>query len=209
MPKRPPWPAATLASPLLLFALQGCASPMTASDADATYPPPGHFPPTLNRVQDGPLRFWQHNFGAYCFSTWGCRVQYGSILVVDRTATEWQTPLEAATGDMRRRMHGGHIGLRNFEGPVVLEWQDAARKPHRLELDLAKLFADGLIRHNVPRDEIAEGVSIGNPDIVVEINDRTVRVYMRAHIPLKRPRDPANRYSDFIDENVLVMARTL
>lgn len=209
MPQRPPWPAATLASPLLLLALQGCASPMSTPDAKPIYPPSGHFPPTLNRAADGPLRFWQHNFGAYCFGTWGCRVQYGSMLIVDRPPTEWQTPLEEAEGHMRSRMQGGHIGLRNFEGPVVLEWLDADRMPHRFELDLAELFADGLIRHQVPRDEIADQVSVGNPDIVIEINGRTVRVYMRAHIPLKKPRDPANRYSDFIDENVLVMERTL
>ncbi|TBR13430.1 MAG: hypothetical protein EPO46_02745 [Lysobacter sp.] len=208
MPQRPPWPTAALASPLLLLALQGCASPMTASDP-ATYPPPGHLPPTPNRIVDGPLRFWQHNFGAYCFSTWGCRVRYGSHLIVDRPPSEWQEPLEAATGDMRARMRGGHIGLRNFEGPVTLEWHDAQRTPQHLSLDLAELFADGLIRHNVPANEIRESTSVGNPDIIVEINDRTVRVYMRAHIPLKKPRDAANPYSDFVEENILVFERAL
>ncbi|HEY4582096.1 MAG TPA: hypothetical protein VIG88_04415 [Lysobacter sp.] len=209
MPKRPPWPAATLASPLLFLALQGCATPMPTSDARPTYPPPGHFPPTLNRVVDGPLRFWQHNFGAYCFSTWGCRVRYGSMLVVDHSPDEWQRPLEDAVGDFRARMRGGYIGLRNFEGPIALEWQDAKRNPLHMELDLSAIFADGLIRHRVPANEIRKDSSVGNPDIIVELNDRTVRLYMRAHIPLEKPRDPGNRYSNFVGENVLVLEQTL
>lgn len=209
MRKRPPWPAATFVSPLLLLALQGCAAPMTAPTHRPVYPPPGHLPPSLNRAEDGPLRFWQHNFGAYCFSTWGCRIRYGSLLVEDHAPTEWMEPIEAAAGDMRLRMKGGHLAIKNFAGPVVIDWHDSHHAPLHLEIDLADLFADGLIRHNVGRGDIAEGVSIGDPDIIVEVNDRTVRVYMRAHIPLKRPRDPGNPYSNFVDENVQVFEKHL
>lgn len=209
MPQRPPWPAATLAPSLLLFALQGCAAPMTSPENPAVYPPPGHYPPGLNRVKDGPLRFWQHNFGTYCFSTWGCRVQYGSMVLEDRDSAEWQEPIESAVGNMRARMRGNHLAIRNFAGPVVIDWRDSRGATLHHEIDLHKLFADGLIRHEVPQDDIAEDVSVGDPDIVVEVNDRTVRVHMRAHIPLKLPCEPGNPYSNFVDENVLVYETTL
>lgn len=209
MPKRPPWPTATLASPLLFVALQGCASPMTSSDTPATYPPPGHYPPTLNRLVDGPFRFWRHNLGVYCFSTWGCRAEYGPHLVHDAPDDEWQPPVEEFPGDIRARMRATYLGYRNFEGPLHLRWNDRDKQALQLDLDLAGLFADGLIRHNVPESEILPTSSVGDPGIVIEVDDRTVRVYMRALIPLKQPRDPRNRYTNAVDENVLVYEQTL
>lgn len=209
MPKRPPWPAATLASPLLILALQGCASPMDTRNANSTYPPPGHYPPTLNRLVDGPFRFWQHNIGVYCFRTWGCRAEYGEHVIADKPEGEHQPPIGDYPSDLRKRMRGTNLAFRAFEGPLRLRWHDEAKRPLSLDLDLGKVFADGLIRHNVPHDAILPTSSVGNPDIVVEIDDRTVRLYMRAHIPLKAPQDPGNRYSDFVEENVLVFERTL
>ena len=209
MPQRPPWPAATLATPLLALALQGCAAPMTASNANATYPPPGHFPPTMNRLVDGPFRFWRHSLGVYCFRTWGCSVQYGAETVWEEPSDERQRPLEERPPGMRNRMRGTQGSFRNFEGPLVANWRDDKKHPHRLELDLAKILADGLIRPNVPNDEIAPQYSVGAPSIVVEINDRTVRLYMRALIPLKKPRDPNNRLTDSVDDLVLVHEQTM
>lgn len=204
MPQRPPWPAATLATPLLLIALQGCASPMTASND--TYPPPGHFPPTKNRLQDGPFRFWRHNFGAACFSTWGCRVTYGPYQVLDQPESRRFAP--AAPGYLTL-LSGTYVGLQNFAGPVMLDWRAEDTTPLHYEIDFNRLFADGLVRHNVPEHEIDPKASVPDPDLVVEVNNRTVRVYMKAFIPLKAPRDPDNRYTNAVDENVLVFEKTL
>lgn len=204
MSKRPPWPTATLASPLLLFALQGCASPMTTPDADATYPPPGHFPPTKNRLVDGPFRFWRHSLGVYCFSTWGCRVQYGPHAIRDRPSDEWQPTADEVSPGLRARMRGTQGDFRNFEGPLLIEWHDKDRTPRRLEVDLGRVFADGLIRHSVPQADIAPHFSIGDPSIIVEIEDRTVRLHMRTLIPLKAPRDPRNPHTDSTEDLVQV-----
>lgn len=209
MPKRPPWPTATLASPLLLLALQGCASPMTTPDANATYPPPGHFPPTKNRLVDGPFRFWRHSLGVYCFSTWGCRVDYGPETVWEEPSVELQRAFEDRAPGIRNRMRGTQGSFRNFEGPLVINWRDGQKQPHRVTLNLAEIFSDGLIRHNVPQEEIAPQYSVGDPSIVIEVNDRTVRLYMRALIPLKKPRDPSNPLTDSVDELVLVHEQTV
>lgn len=202
MRPRPPW-TTTLASPLLFVALHGCAAPMTATDTQR-YPPPGHFPPTLNRLKDGPYRFWQHNFGAYCFDTWGCRVTYGPHRVLDEPGTARRPP---AGPQHLQLMDGDHVGLKNFQGPVVIDWQAADRTPLHAELDLDAIFADGLVRHRVPASDIDPDASVPDPDIVVEVNDRTIRVYMKALISLKVPRDPANPATRSVDENVLVYER--
>lgn len=210
MPRPPPWPAATLAAPLLLVALQGCSTPMNADSAiPARYPPPGHLPAGPNRLADGPLRFWEHSMGVYCFNTWGCRVQYGDHLVMDRPFEEWQPPAESYPDNLRARMDGDYLGLRNFEGPARLEWRDKAGTPLKHTLDFSAIFADGLLRHRVPREEINQRAEVLWPAIIVEIDDRTVRVHMRAHIPLKAPRIANNPYSDFVSEPVLVYETVL
>lgn len=202
MPKRPPWSATTLATPLLFLALQGCAAPMTTDTH--RYPPPGHFPATTNRLKDGPYRFWRHNFGAYCFDTWGCRVTYGPHVVLDQPASERFAP---AGANHLALMDGDLVGLRNFEGPVVIDWHSSDHTPLHAELDLATIFADGLVRYRVPADEIDPEASMPDPDIVIEVDDRTVRVYMKAFVSLKKPRDPGNQATNAVDENVLVFER--
>lgn len=205
MPAHLPWRAPALAPPLLFLALQGCASPMTSTPN--AYPPPGHYPPSQNRSADGALRFWSHNLGVYCFSTWGCRATYGDRVVWNSPDEEWNRPAAEYPAGLLERMRGTQGAFRNFEGPLVLEWRDSRRTPRRAELDLATIFADGLIRHRTHRDDIRPDASLGNPDIVIAIDDAVVRVYMRAFIPLRSPRDPTNPRSTFIDENVLVLER--
>lgn len=205
MPAHPPWRAAALAPHLLLLALQGCTARMTSSPN--AYPPADHYPPTQNRPADGPLRFWSHNLGVYCFSTWGCRATYGGRVVWNSPDGEWNRPATEYPAGLLERMRGTQGVFRNFEGPLVLEWHDSRRIPRRVELDLSTIFADGLIRHRAHPDDMRPDASVGNPDIVIAIDDAVVRLYMRAFIPLKSPRDPANPRTTFVDENVLVLER--
>lgn len=101
-------------------------------------------------------------------------------------------------------MRGTQGDFRNFEGPLLIEWHDKDRTPRRLEVDLGRVFADGLIRHSVPQADIAPHFSIGDPSIIVEIEDRTVRLHMRTLIPLKAPRDPRNPHTDSTEDLVQV-----
>lgn len=147
--------------------------------------------------------------GVYCFNTWGCRVQYGNHLVMDRPFDEWQPPAESYPDDLRGRMDGTYGGLRNFEGPVHLQWRDKNGDLMEHTLDFASIFADGLLRHRVPDGDINPMAEVLWPALIVEIDDRTVRVHMRARIPLKAPRRVDNPYSNFVDEPVLAYERTL
>lgn len=208
MPKRPPWPTATLASPLLLFALQGCASPMTIATSPTGSPDGSSRETGLNRLADGPLRIQGHNMGAYCFNAWGCRVTYGRHLIADRPFGEWQPPSESFDRT-RERMDGTYGGLRAFEAPVVVEWLDSQRQRHTHTIDLDELFPDRRLVYRVADKDIRPDASVGPPDIVIEVDDRVVRVHMRAHIPLRAPRIPGNPYSDFADEIVTVYEKAL
>lgn len=163
---------------------------------------------SYNRLADGPLRFQSHNIGAYCFSTWGCRIAYGTHLIEDKDPHQWQRPLEEFPG-LRERMNGSMLGYRAFEGPLRIQWRDSRKRPLELELDLSEVFPDRKIRYNVDSELIAPTASVGPPDVIVEVNDRTVRIYMRARIPLKKPRIPGNSLTDFVDDSIVVLKRTL
>ena len=88
--------------------------------------------------------------------------------------------------------------------PARATWTSRDGTALSAEIDLASLFRDGLIRHNLRREEIAEGVSIGSTSIIVEINDRTINVYTRTFIPTKREQTPGNRYSNFREDLIKV-----
>ncbi|MEO6172514.1 MAG: hypothetical protein ABIP02_05295, partial [Arenimonas sp.] len=66
---------------------------------------------------------------------------------------------------------------------------------------------DQQILHKVPREELpTETVAtLGWPNIVLEINDRTVNVYMQATIYLK---DTAIRKNEFREDLILAYSHT-
>ncbi|MDM0052216.1 hypothetical protein [Variovorax sp. J22R115] len=46
------------------------------------------------------------------------------------------------------------------------------------------------------------------PAIILEVNDRTINVYMRAHISTKELQVPGNRYSDFRNDLIKAFSQT-
>jgi len=78
------------------------------------------------------------------------------------------------------------------------------------ELAMATLVAVGEIaRHHVPREEVLDlpdGELTIDPLILLEINDRTIRVYMRTYIPTKHFQIQGNPYSNSRSE--LILAKT-
>ncbi|MCM5657063.1 hypothetical protein NEH37_21675, partial [Xanthomonas hortorum pv. pelargonii] len=96
---------------------------------------------------------------------------------------------------------------KNFPPPIEISWRSKDGQAHNAKVDLEDIFHDRLIRHNVKREDIPEGISIGDPEIVLEVNDRTVNVYMKAFVPTKSRRNPSNANSDYRDELVLAWSK--
>lgn len=190
MPSPPFWSAAATLTPMLALALQGCTTRMTAPAQ-----PPSHqeLHDTLNRVEDGPFRFWSHNLGVYAFSTWGCRVTYGPRVVWNDPSDHWNAPFDERPPGMRERMRGSQGPFKNTEGAMTIEWLDAGRTPRRTVVDVPALLAHGVIPHSVKGEDILPSVTIHPPDLIVEVDDRTVRLYLQSEIPLRSraPRNPA------------------
>lgn len=156
-----------------------------------------------------PLRFSKHAMRVACYDTIGCRALYANTWQVFDDPDE-RRPSSASIGpDYRDHMRGGHIAISNFPEPMELTWRSKDGTPLEARIDIGRIFRDELVRHNVPRERIPLDVTslahdTVHPDIVVEVNDRTVRVYMRSRIPVDYETIPGNRYSDVVIELIEV-----
>ncbi|WAH64138.1 hypothetical protein [Xanthomonas hortorum] len=161
-----------------------------------------------NTVADWPLKFVRHSFGAACYSTYACKVRYNGFLFIDEPNDKLKVSSDSLGSDYRDFLSGGYLGVKNFPPPIEISWRSKNGQAHEAKIDLSEIFHDRLILHKVKREDIPEGISIGDPEIVLEVNDRTVNVYMRAFVPTKTPQIPDNPRSSFRDDLVLAWTKS-
>ena len=200
-------PARPLAAAVVaaLFSTTGCQG-MASTAQDS--PPSASDAKPDNTVADWPLKFVQHNFGARSHSTYGCTVDYNGHRHLSESDDKLQPAFADVHPDSMKNMAAGYIGVMNFPAPAHVTWRSKDGEHHEALVDIGEIFKDGLIVHDVPREDIPEGVSIMNPDIILEVNDRTINVYMRAFIPTKSLREPGNPNSDYRRDLKLAWSRT-
>lgn len=156
-----------------------------------------------------PLRFGRHNFGAHCYNTLNCRVLYDNNNFT-RLAGNKRMPAPR-TDDYPNSLSAGYLGIRNFPPPADVLWTSLDGVRHEVSVDLAAIFHDQLIWHKVPRSDMADfyrGPVAGAPDIMLEVNDRTLSVYMRMLVPTRTEQIPGNKLSYARDDLFLVWTRT-
>lgn len=194
---------ATLALSLIMT---GCSSAMTSKAPIASIAKPGE----KREPVEWPLKFQVHYFNAYSFSTRGCKVYYSNMWRRLDPEDELQGS-SARLGDKYPNILTANMGpIRNFPEPARVSWISSDGTPLEAEVDIGEIFSDQLVRHNLKRDEVStEGVGPGTmPGIILEVNDRTINVYMRAHISTRELQKPGNPHSDFRDDLIKVYTRT-
>jgi hypothetical protein len=157
-------------------------------------------------VADWPLTFKRHLFGAVCFDTRGCSVIYDGR--DHGTTADTPSVSSLPPGRFDALMIARYGDLPNFPAPAQLRWRAKDGTELTAEVDLGEIFGDGLIRHNVAREDIAKGVSMGFTHVLIEVNDRTVNVYTRTLIPTDREQVPGNKHSHFRDDLIKVHSRS-
>jgi hypothetical protein len=107
-------------------------------------------------------------------------------------------------------LSAGRGPIPNFPSPAEVTWRSKDGTPHETKIDIGEIFKDQLIRHTLKYEEISDlGIGPGAlPSIIIEVNDQTVNVYMRAHISTKQLQKPGNRFSDFRDDLIKVFSQT-
>ncbi len=200
-----PWPACTTL--LFVLAFAGCQS---ANSRDASEPykmkPPQEEETYTQTAADWPLRFGGHYFDTACYSTYGCTVRYGNYFKEDPDdELRRASSSVAAYPDVLGASWGP---IRNFPPPAIVTWRSSDGTPHSAEIDMDAIFKDRLIHHNLMREETSENADIPDPGIILEVNDRTINVYMRAFISTKALQKPGNIHSNFRDDLIKVFSQT-
>ncbi len=177
-----------------IFIISGCQSAMSTSNKTEKY---------TTVPNEWPLRFEKHGFSAHCYDTAGCSVLYaGEYLVQD--PAEKVRPSSASIGQNYQKSWGTvtYGGIVNFPSPAIVKWKSKDGVQHEAKVDIAEIFKDQRILHTVSREELpTETVAtVGDPNIILEVNNRTINVYMREMIYLK---DSEARHGDFRDEVIL------
>lgn len=152
-----------------------------------------------------PLTFKGHNFGAHCFDTVGCKVFYANRFVVKDEQNEVRA--SAKSPDYFAELSASHLDIPNFPAPATVTWKTKNGIQLEAEVDMAEIFKDQVIRHNVAKEDLPTETiaTLDEPEIILVVNDRTISVYMRAAIFLK---DTSNRKREIRDETILAFKRT-
>ena len=175
---------------------------------------PGRVEPPPETLKT-PLHFKRHNFQAFCYNAIGCHITYNGHqflpLFGEPNPDSYVSPPPSSPNYRDKWPGRGHMSIPNFPGPVQVSWKSMDEKEHHATIDFSSIFEDGLIWHNVPKDDIADFFSVpyaGSPDTFVELNDRTVSVYMSMFIPTKSEQVPGNNHSSFRNDVLLVWPKT-
>ena len=91
-----------------------------------------------NTVADWPLTFVQHNFGAHCFDTIGCRITYAGFTHGVEGSEEVSPPLVSRRGTREQILRAGHLARRNFPPPAHVVWRSKDGQPHEADIDIGE-----------------------------------------------------------------------
>src|SRR6185437_2485301 len=127
-----------------------------------------------------PLKFYKHSFDVFCYNTLRCHVIYDNRNL---------TPYKA---DDRP------------SGPPT----SPDGTEHEAKVDIGAIFKDQRVLYRVPDSEIPDKSWGDDPSIHLEINDRTINVYMRAYIVTKTEQIPGNPHSYHRTDTILAWTRT-
>lgn len=191
---------------LICLATTGCHATMATSTSPgpSSALPEGHY---TNVGAEWPLKFRAHYFGGHCFNTQSCEILYRGFR---HGAEDRPSPsVESYGRPLDTLLSAGRGPIPNFPPPARVTWRSKDGTPLEAEIDIGEIFRDELVRHNVKQNEMSElGPGPGLlPAIILEVNDRTINVYMRAHISTKELQKPDNRYSDFRADLIKVFSR--
>jgi hypothetical protein len=192
---------------MISVATTGCHATMaqSSSPGPSSALPEGHY---TNVGAEWPLKFKAHYFGVSTYSAYGCRVEYAGRVRADEPADRLQSSSEALGSRYPDNMTAGAGPIGNFPPPAKVTWRSRDGTALQAEIDIGEIFKDQLIRHHVAREDALDPASSGTPGIILEINDRTINVYMRDMIALRKPQFPDRPHSDFRNDLIKVFSRT-
>ena len=102
-------------------------------------------------------------------------------------------------------MDASYLSIGNFPEPASVAWKSKDGVKHSALVDIGSIFSDRHVLYRVPKRDV--GGDIGDPGIILEVNDRTINVYMKAFVPTREPQVPGNKHSYFRDDLILAWSK--
>lgn len=203
MYNRSPVFRAILSAATIFLLMTGC-HPAMSTQSEST---------TKSRVvsNEFPLKFADHSFESYCYNTLSCKVIYSNydFNLLDADAPSGPPPSPDYRDDWWPASHGG---IRNFPSPAEVRWTSLDGVAHEAKVDMGAIFKNGRVLYKVPNAEILDGIFpqglVAGPSIFLEVNDRTINVFMAAMIPTTAEQIPGNKYSRARTDLVLAWTHT-
>lgn len=155
-----------------------------------------------------PLRFVDHDFQVFCYNTLRCHVIYNDFNFTPYKADEQPSPAPPSADYRDHWPFASYLGIRNFPPPAEVKWTSLDGAEHTAQVDIAAIFKDERVLYRVPDAEIPDRSWGGEPGIFLEVNDRTISVYMKAFIATKTEQIPGNKNSDFRDDVIRAWTHT-
>ena len=200
----------TLLLPLVAL-LAGCTTTLSANPQASGQVEGRLQMDTRPRVVDGnplPLRFVRHDFAVHVYDTQAFYVEYNGDGFFASHYRNTRSPSYADSIPRDRWPTAGYSAVANWPGPANLRWTSLDGVEHTAKIDFSRIFADGLTLYTVPDNELPagmyhQGIST-NPEIHLEVENRTVRVYQRARMSTRSEQRPSNQYSNYRKDLFLV-----
>jgi len=128
------------------------------------------------------ITFNEHALDTFCYSASEMKVRYGRFSTGGCKKTG-----RAKTPKDEKRFPGAPIlGLPAFLGPLDAQWISKDGESLHAVLDLAEIFPGKVVLHQEDPAQLEETLPlITPPTIVVEVNDRTLSIYMYAYMGVK------------------------
>lgn len=155
-----------------------------------------------------PLRFYHHAFQVFCYNTLRCHVIYNDFNFTPYKADSEPSPAPSSADYRDHWPFASYLGNRNFPPPAEVKWISLDGVTHEAKVDIGAIFKDERVLYKVPDAEIPDRSWGGEPGILLEVNDRTINVYMKAFIATKKEQTPGNKNSDFRDDVILAWTHT-
>lgn len=154
-------------------------------------------------TKPGILMFDKHDLYLDCYSSSDLRIGYGNyhshgVFIREYNPEHRRVIARAKQPSDDTKFLSGTMGhYRSFEGPLYIQWHALDDSVIETTIDLDEIFPGKVIpNHEDPKLIYWPIPSVGNPVIVIEVNDRTLNIYSDVDISLlPEDRNVSNRTS--------------
>lgn len=157
-----------------------------------------------------PIRFDSFSFDARCYNTLKCHIYYNKSEMSLHVSEPSGQPFKENWKDSWSA--GYSLGYPGFPPPVEIYWTALDGVARETKIDLEDVFPDRLVLHNVPREDIRPGWEGAREsrdvDILLELNDRTINIYMRGRILQKKIKDSDDPNGKWRRDLILAWTKT-